>query len=41
LRYQKGAWRTKLGVLFDAGPSTYRAYNYRTLFGISYLFGGK
>jgi hypothetical protein len=41
LRYQKGSWRTKLGVLFDAGPATYRAYNYRTLFGVSYLFGGK
>lgn len=41
LRYQMGAWRTKAGVLFDAGPATYRAYNYRLLAGVSYLFGGK
>jgi hypothetical protein len=41
LRYEKGSWRTKLGVLFDAGPSTYRAYNTRLMTGVSYLFGGK
>ncbi len=39
LRYQMGAWRTKAGVMIDAGPSTYRAYNYRALFGVSYFFG--
>src|SRR5262249_43810046 len=41
VRYQRGAWRTKAGVLIDAGPATYRAYNYRLLAGVSYLFGGK
>jgi hypothetical protein len=40
LRYQLGAWRTKAGVMVDAGPATYRAYNYRYLLGVSYLFGG-
>jgi hypothetical protein len=41
LRYQIGSWRTQAGILFDEGPATYRAYNFRTLVGISYLFGGK
>ena len=39
LRYQTGAWRTQAGMLFDEGKSTFRAYNYRLLFGVSYLFG--
>jgi hypothetical protein len=39
LRYQRGSWRTNAGVLFDAGKATFRAYNYRVAFGISYLCG--
>jgi hypothetical protein len=41
LRYQMGAMRTYAGVLVDAGPATYRAYNYKVNFGVSMLWGGK
>jgi hypothetical protein len=40
VRYQIGSVRTYAGVLADAGPATYRAFNYRVNFGASLLFGG-
>jgi len=39
LRYQHNAMGTYAGFLADAGKSTFRAYNYRVNFGVSYLFG--
>ena len=41
LRYQSGPVRTYAGFLIDAGPATFRAYNYRVNFGASLLWGGK
>jgi hypothetical protein len=39
LQYQYGPVRTYAGVLFDAGKTTFRAYNQRVHFGVSLVFG--
>ncbi len=41
LRHQCGPLRTHVGLLFDAGRATFRAYNYRVNFGVSLFVGGK
>jgi hypothetical protein len=39
LRYKTGPWRTHAGVLLNEGKTAFRAYRFRALFGVSYLFG--
>jgi hypothetical protein len=41
LRYQMGSVGLHAGLLFDAGPATFRAYNMRGDFGMSLQFGKK